>query len=82
MNSSEDTIRELEFKRRALNERLMNAKDVAEANRIERELWALRAAIRYHKGIIAKGARTRSRSGQAPPAEQNSGDSSGTNFSG
>ena len=57
MNSSQDIIRELEFKRRALNERLMNAKDVPEANCIERELWALRAAIRYHKNMPAKGSR-------------------------
>ena len=57
MNSSPDIIRELEFKRRALNERLMDAKDVAEANRIERELWALRAAIRYHKGKMARETR-------------------------
>lgn len=57
MNSSPDIIRELEFKRKALNDRLMNAKDVAEANSIERELWALRAAIRYHKGKISKDGR-------------------------
>jgi hypothetical protein len=55
MNSSEDIIRELEFRRRALNERLMNAKDVAEANGIERELWAVRARIRYHKAKMARG---------------------------
>lgn len=58
MNSSPEIIRELEFKRRAMNERLMNTKDVAEANGIERELWALRAAIRYHKGKIAKEMRS------------------------
>lgn len=57
MSSSEDIIRELEFKRRALNERLMNAKDVAEANGVERELWAVRAAIRYHKGKLARETR-------------------------
>ncbi len=55
MNSSEETIRELELKRQALNERLMNAKDLAEANSIERELWALRAAIRYHKNRFSRG---------------------------
>ncbi len=82
MNPSQDIIRELEFKRRALNERLMNAKDVAEANGIERELWALRAAIRYHKGVITKATRRHSGSSQAAPAIQNSGESSGTNFSG
>ncbi len=52
MSSSEQIIRELESKRKALNERLMNAKDLTEANSIERELWALRAAIRHHKGTI------------------------------
>lgn len=52
MGSSEQVIRELELKRKALNERLMNAKDLAEANSIERELWALRAAIRHHKRTI------------------------------
>lgn len=57
MNSSPDIIRELEIKRKAMNERLMNAKDVAEANGIERELWALRAAIRYHRGSIARETR-------------------------
>jgi len=62
MNSYPDIIRELEFKRKALNERLMNSKNVAEANGIERELWALRAAIRYHKGKVAKDGR-RERSG-------------------
>lgn len=82
MNSSQDVIRELEFKRRALNERLMNTKDVAEANSIERELWALRAAIRYHRGVIGKGRRPPSPSSQAPPGIQNSGDASGANFSG
>lgn len=54
MNSSEDTIRELELKRRALNERLMNAKDLAEANSIERELWALRTAIRHHNRVLQR----------------------------
>ena len=53
MNSSEETIQELELKRRALNERLMNTRDLAEANSIERELWALRAAIRYHTGMLS-----------------------------
>ncbi len=54
MNSSEDTIRELEIKRRALNEHLMNAKDLTEANSIERELWALRTAIRHHNRVLQR----------------------------
>ena len=82
MNSSPDIIRELESKRRALNERLMNSKDVAEANSIERELWALRAAIRHHKSRMAKDMPPRLRSRQEPPAVQNSPDSSGNNLSG
>jgi hypothetical protein len=65
MNSSQDIIRELEIKRRALNERLMNAKDVAEGNSIERELWAIRARIRYHKSIEAKEERKTLRSAGA-----------------
>ncbi len=54
MKPSEEFIQELEIKRRALNERLMNAKDVTEANSIERELWALRARIRYHKSRLSR----------------------------
>jgi hypothetical protein len=80
MNSSQDIIRELEFKRRALNERLMNAKDVAEANSIERELWALRAAIRYHKNMLAKGSRPQLSSARAPFTVGDSGDPSETNL--
>ena len=52
MNSSEVIIRELEIRRKALNERLMNSKDLAEGNRIERELWAIRTAIRHHKARL------------------------------
>ncbi len=52
MQSSQEIIQELENKRRALNERLMNSKDLAEANSIERELWALRAAIRHHNRML------------------------------
>ncbi|HET8825420.1 MAG TPA: hypothetical protein VFM77_09840 [Terriglobales bacterium] len=70
MNSSDDIIRELEFKRRALNERLMNAKDVAEANSIERELWAVRARIRYHKTRAAKGVLPRSPEAPAQDASE------------
>ena len=82
MNSSEDIIRELEFKRRALNERLMNAKDVAEANGIERELWAVRARIRYHKTKMARGTMPRSPKNQSPPEKESFGDWSETNIRG
>src|SRR6185437_16750600 len=82
MNSSPDTIRELEFRRRALNERLMNAKDVVEANGIERELWAVRAQIRYHKAKIAKRGMPRSADTQAPPTQESSGKSEEVNLSG
>ena len=54
MNPSEEIVQELEIKRRALNERLMHAKDLTEANSIERELWALRARIRYHKSRLSR----------------------------
>lgn len=49
MNSGKQTLRELESRRKALNERLMNSKNLEEANNIERELWAVRAAIRQLK---------------------------------
>ncbi|HEV2697188.1 MAG TPA: hypothetical protein VGU90_04280 [Terriglobales bacterium] len=49
--SSEQVISELENRRKLLNDKLMNAKTVREANEIERELWALRAAIRYRKRL-------------------------------
>ncbi len=79
MSSSEDITRELEFKRRALNERLMNAKDVAEANAIERELWAVRARIRFHK--ITKEGVLRSQESQARPrARESSRESVKTNI--
>jgi hypothetical protein len=42
-------IQELENRRLILNQKLMDADSKAEVNEIERELWALRAAIRYHK---------------------------------
>jgi hypothetical protein len=67
MGSSEQIIRELEFKRKALNERLMNAKDLTEANTIERELWALRAAIRHHNAAVRRA------SSQTRPQRQNDG---------
>jgi len=53
MNSSKKTLRELESRRRGLNERLMNSKNLTDANNIERELWAVRAAIRHHKQAMA-----------------------------
>lgn len=76
MNSSQDIIRELEIKRKAMNDRLMNAKNVAEANGIERELWALRAAIRYHRGNIARETRS-VRSGSVEQHESESCGASG-----
>jgi len=54
MDSGKQVIQELESRRKSLNERFMNSKTVAEANNIERELWALRTAIRYHKSVDAK----------------------------
>jgi hypothetical protein len=44
----EQRIQELEKRRVALNNQLMDAQSVTEANEIERELWALRTAISYH----------------------------------
>jgi hypothetical protein len=52
MNSSTEIMRKLEDKRASLNDRLMNARDRKEANSIERELWAVRAAIRHHKAML------------------------------
>jgi len=60
MNSSEQMISELESRRKALNERLMNSKDTRDANNIERELWALRTAIRlYRSQNVNKGSGVR-----------------------
>jgi hypothetical protein len=53
--SSEEAISELENKRKLLNDRLMNAQTLQEANQIERELWAIRAAIRYPKRFPKSG---------------------------
>ena len=53
MKSSQLTLRELETKRKNLNERLMNSRTLADANNIERELWAIRAAIRLYKNALA-----------------------------
>lgn len=52
MNSNEQTIRQLERRRKALNWQLMNSSTAEEANNIERELWALRTEIRYHKSMV------------------------------
>ncbi len=52
MVSREQDIQELERKRAALNQQLMNAQTLAEANRIERELQALRIAISYHRARL------------------------------
>lgn len=49
MISRDKLIQQLEGKRVALNRELMKAKSQTEANRIERELWALRTAIAYHR---------------------------------
>jgi hypothetical protein len=48
MNSSEQTISELESRRKALNERLMNSKNIQDANKY-REMWALKTAIRLYR---------------------------------
>jgi hypothetical protein len=53
--SSEKVISQLENQRRILNERLMNAPTLREANQIERELWAIRAAIRFGKRFPESG---------------------------
>ena len=39
MNAIEQRIRELEQKRKALNQKMMEAGSIANANVIERELW-------------------------------------------
>jgi len=54
MNSREQVISELESRRKALSERLMNSKDTRDANNIERELWALRTAIWLYRRQNAK----------------------------
>lgn len=55
MNSGKQTLRELESRRKALNEQLMNSGTLDEANKIERELWAVRAAIRIRRSNSVKG---------------------------
>lgn len=52
MNPSERIIQKLESQRRALDESLMNAKNVMEANSIEGELRAVRAAIRHYRRML------------------------------
>jgi hypothetical protein len=49
MNSSRQTLSELKRKRTLLNDLLMKSKTLAEANNIERELWAVRTAIGLFK---------------------------------
>jgi hypothetical protein len=61
--SSQKAISELENKRKLLNERFMNAQTLQEANEIERELWAIRAAIRY------RGRSPKSGTVQSPNSE-------------
>src|SRR5207248_3416935 len=51
MNSVDKILGELESKRKAMNERLMNARTIVEANKIERELWAERAAMRNYRSM-------------------------------
>jgi membrane-bound lytic murein transglycosylase MltF len=54
MISREKLLKQLEEKRATLNQKLMKTRSLREANRIERELWALRAAIAYHTSHQAK----------------------------
>lgn len=54
MISRDKLIQRLEARRVALNRHLMKAKTQTETNRIERELWALRTAIAYHKAGKSK----------------------------
>jgi hypothetical protein len=62
--SRERMIQQLERKRTALNHKLMKTRNLRDANRIERELWALRAAISYHK---SQPALPEPRSTASPP---------------
>jgi hypothetical protein len=48
----EQRAEELERRRIALNQQLMNIQTLAEANEIERELWALRAALSYYRSKL------------------------------
>ena len=53
----EERLQELERRRIALNQQLMNVQTLAEANDIERELWALRAEISYYKSKLRESRR-------------------------
>jgi hypothetical protein len=52
VNLAEQRIEELESKRITLNQRLMDAQTVQEANDIEPELWAVRAAISHYQSRL------------------------------
>ena len=54
MISIEHRISQLEQQRRNLNEKLMSTRDPAEANAVERELWAIRTAIAYYKSGLRR----------------------------
>lgn len=71
MSAADQVIKDLESRRRALNERLMNSKSTQEANGIERELWAVRAAIRYYKSADA-GKNSLRKSGLGQPGQSSS----------
>jgi hypothetical protein len=66
MISGYKMIQQLEEKRLALNRQLMDASTQAEVNRIERELWALRAAIAYQKAAKSESKPARSESANEP----------------
>ena len=53
----EERLQELERGRIALNQFLMNVQTLAEANDIERELWALRAEISHYKSKLRGSGR-------------------------
>ena len=55
MDLVERRISELEEKRKALNQKLMDARNTGEANTIERELWAIRTAIAQYKSALNRG---------------------------
>ena len=54
MKPIEQRIRELEDQRKTLNQKLMDATDAAEANAVERELWAVRTAIAHYKSLLKR----------------------------
>ena len=56
----EQRVEELERRRIVLNQQLMSVQTLAEANEIERELWALRAAISHYRSKLGGlGRKTR-----------------------